>query len=481
MTEKINDLQQVEIKPLPIAIVLMIAAFIGLFSETALNMAFTNIMVDYQIEPHAVQWLTTGFLLVLGVLVPVSGLLIQWFSTRQLFAASLIFSIIGTLIGALSISFPMLLICRVIQAIGTALLLPLMTNVILLIFPANKRGSVMGLMGLVIMCAPAIGPTISGLLIDQWGWHSIFWLSLPILIITLVVGMAFMQNVSTITKPRIDFVSLLLSTIGFGGVVYGFSSAGEGNGSWVSPLVLLPIVIGVISLLLFSIRQLRSPEPMLDLRVFAHPMFSLGTIMVFLCMMMILSSAILLPLYLKGGLLLTALAAGLVLLPGGLINGLMSPVTGRLFDRFGPRYLIIPGFVLTTIMTFLFTRVTTETSSALIIFLHTVMLIGVAMIMMPAQTNGLNQLSRRHYPDGSAIMNTLSQIAGAIGTAVAISLMAAGQSSYIPKEGMANTAIAAEALTTGVQTAFYLGLIASIIGLVLSFFVKRVYVEDETK
>lgn len=339
----------------------------------------------------------------------------------------------------------------------------------------------MGLMGLVIMCAPAIGPTISGLLIDQWGWHSIFWLSLPILILTLVIGMAFMQNVSTITKPRIDFVSLLLSTIGFGGVVYGFSSAGEGNGSWVSPMVLLPIVIGLISLLLFSIRQLRSSEPMLDLRVFAHPMFSLGTIMVFVCMMIILSSAILLPLYLKGGLLLTALAAGLVLLPGGLINGLMSPITGRLFDRFGPRYLIIPGFVLTTIMSFLFTRITTETSSVFIIFIHSVMLIGVAMIMMPAQTNGLNQLSKRHYPDGSAIMNTLSQIAGAIGTAVAISLMAAGQSSYIPKEGMENTAIAAEALTNGVQTAFYLGLIASIIGLILSFFVKRVYVENETK
>lgn len=470
-----TSIEQTKIRPIPIAVSLMIGAFIGLFSETALNMAFTNIMTDFHIDAHAVQWLTTGYLLVLGILVPVSALLLQWFTTRQLFNASLIFSIIGTIVAALSPNFELLLVARVIQAIGTGLLLPLMTNVILVIFPPHKRGSVMGLMGLVIMFAPAVGPTLSGFIVDRLGWQSIFWISLPLLALTFVFGLVYMQNVSTITKPKIDILSIILSSIGFGGIVFGFSSAGEGAGSWGEPGVFIPIAIGAIALVLFAVRQLRMKQPMLNLRVFKFPMFSIGVLMVFLCMMLILSTSILLPMYLKGGLLLTAFAAGLVLLPGGIINGLMSPVTGRLFDKFGPKFLVIPGFIITTILSYLFTNVTTETPQTTIIIMHTCIFIGVAMIMMPAQTNGLNQLPRAYYPDGSAVMNTLQQIAGAIGTAVAVSIMVAGQASYVPSAGTTNPM--AEALTSGVQNAFMLAFVASIIGLIASFFIKRVNVK----
>ncbi|KYG34137.1 DHA2 family efflux MFS transporter permease subunit [Alkalihalobacillus trypoxylicola] len=472
-----TEVAQEKIRPVPITIALIIGAFIGLFSETALNMALTNIMAEFQILPHVAQWLTTGYLLVLGILVPVTGFLLQWFTTRQLFIASLCFSIIGAIIGGLAPSFEILMISRIVQAMGTAILLPLMTNVILLIFPPSKRGTVMGTMGLVIMVAPAVGPTLSGLLVDSWGWQSIFWIFTPVLILSLIFGMIFIQNVSTITKPKIDILSILLSSIGFGGVVYGFSSAGKGTGSWLDPIVFIPILIGLIALLIFSIRQLKLDQPMLDLKVFKFPMFSLGVIMVFLGMMIILSSAILLPLYLKGGLLLTALAAGFVLLPGGIINGLMSPITGRLFDKFGPKFLIIPGFALTTTFTFLFTNVTTETSQIAIIIMHTILFIGVAMVMMPSQTNGLNQLPKSNYPDGSAIMNTLSQIAGAIGTAIAIGFLSAGQASYLDAATNPNDPLViAEALTAGTQNAFFFAFIASIIGLIVSLFVKRVKV-----
>lgn len=469
-----TNLENKQIKPLPIVIAIMIGAFIGLFSETALNMAFTNIMEDFRIEPHVVQWLTTGYLLVLGILVPVTALLLQWFTTRQLFSASLIFSIVGTLVGALAPNFEILLLARVIQAIGTGLLLPLMTNVILVIFPPHRRGTIMGMMGLVIMFAPAVGPTLSGLIVDSLGWQSIFWLCLPLLIFTFVYGLIYMQNVSTITKPKIDILSIILSSIGFGGIVFGFSSAGEGAGSWSDPTVLLPIIVGALSLILFSFRQFKMEQPMLNLRVFKFPMFSIGLLMVFLGMMIILSSSILLPMYLKGGLLLSALAAGLVLLPGGIVNGIMSPITGKLFDTFGPKYLVIPGFILTTIFTYLFTNISTETSQLTVIILHTCMFIGVAMLMMPSQTNGLNQLPRQYYPDGAAVMNTLQQIAGAIGTAIAVSIMSAGQASYLATADPTNPLAASEAMTAGVQNAFLFALIASIIGLVVSFFIKRV-------
>lgn len=337
-------------RPALMAFSLMLGAFVGLFSETALNMAFTNLMDEFSINASTVQWLTTGYLLVLGILVPISALLMQWFTTRQLFTASLLFSIIGTLIAALSPNFSSLLIARLVQALGTGLLLPLMTNIILIIFPAHKRGTVMGMMGLVIMCAPALGPTLSGLIVDHFGWEYIFWISLPLLLFTLGFGLTFIKNVANITKPKIDILSILLSTLGFGGIVFGFSNFADHSLSEI--IVLLPLIVGFISLILFVLRQFKLETPMLNLRVFKYPMFTIGLIMLFLGMMIILSSAILLPLYLKGGLLLSATMAGTLLLPGSVINGAMAPVTGRVFDKYGPKLLLPLDFLSQPLLVF---------------------------------------------------------------------------------------------------------------------------------
>lgn len=467
-----------EIKVLPIMVSLLVSGFIGMFSETALNMALSDLMKELQVSAATVQWLTTGYLLVLGILVPVSGLLLQWFTTRQLFTATLCFSILGTFIAAIAPNFSFLLFARVIQAVGTGLLLPLMFNTILVIFPPHKRGAAMGTIGLVIMFAPAIGPTISGLVVEHLSWHWIFWISLPFLLFALVFGMAYMQNVSTITKPKIDPLSIILSTIGFGGIVFGFSNAGEGEGGWTSPTVIVSLTAGLVSLLLFTIRQLSMERPMINLRVFKYPMFTMGLLMVFICMMVILSSMLLLPMYLQGGLALSGFAAGLLLLPGGIINGLMSPLTGRLFDKYGPRWLVIPGFIIISIILWFFSDVTTTSTVITIIVLHTCLMIGISMIMMPAQTNGLNQLPREFYPDGTAIMNTLQQIAGAIGTAVAVSIMAAGQHDYLQgAKDPANPAIIPNALTAGVQQAFVFAMIVALVGLVCALFIKRVKVK----
>lgn len=303
-------------KVMPIMISLLTAGFIGMFSETALNIALTDLMKELHITPATVQWLTTGYLLVLGILVPVSGLLLQWFTTRQLFIVSLAFSIIGTLIAALAPSFPFLLAARIVQALGTGLLLPLMFNTILVIFPPHKRGAAMGTIGLVIMFAPAIGPTFSGLVLEHLNWHWIFWISLPFLVLALLFGIAYMQNVSDITKPKIDVLSIILSTIGFGGIVFGFSNAGEGSDGWSSPTVIGSLTVGAIALILFSIRQLTMKQPMMNLRAFRYPMFVLGVVIVFICMMVILSTMLLLPMYLQSGLMLTAFTSGLILLPG---------------------------------------------------------------------------------------------------------------------------------------------------------------------
>ncbi|AYV68004.1 MFS transporter [Niallia circulans] len=467
-----------EFKTVPIIASFLIAGFIGLFSETALNMALRTIITDFSINETTVQWLTTGYLLTLGILVPVSGLILQWFTTRQLFITSLIFSISGTLIGAIAPTFTILMVARVVQAIGTALLLPLMFNTILVLIPPHKRGKVMGMMGLVISFAPAVGPTISGLILRSLTWHWIFWISLPLLVVALVFGSIFMQNVTTLTKPKIDILSIILSTIGFGGIVYGFSNAGEGGG-WGSLEVIISIAIGLIALILFAIRQVKSEQPMMNLGAFKYPMFVIGLVLVIMIMMVMLSSMILLPLYLQNVLALSTFTAGLLLLPGGLINGLLSPIMGSLFDKFGPKWLVIPGLALATLALFGFSTIDIDTSSGFIIALLIVLMIGVSMVMMPAQTNGLNQLPPELYPHGTAIMNTLQQVGGAIGTAIAISLLASGSAEYIDSAAtdLTNPLSPLLAFTAGVQKSFSFAIIVAIIGLVLSFFIKRVKVD----
>ncbi|OPA79024.1 MFS transporter [Paenibacillus selenitireducens] len=468
-------------KVLPIMISLLISGFIGMFSETALNIALSDLMQVLNITPATAQWLTTGYLLTLGILVPVSGLLLQWFTTRQLFITSLSFSIVGTLVAALASSFDVLLIARVLQAVGTGLMLPLMFNTILVIFPPEKRGAAMGIIGLVIMFAPAVGPTLAGILIENLTWNWIFWVSLPFLVIGLIFGSLYMQNVSTITKPKIDILSIILSTIGFGGIVFGFSKAGEGTDGWSSPLVIASIAIGIIALVLFSLRQLSMKKPMMDLRVFKYPMFVVGLIMVFLCMMIILSTMLILPLYLQNGMGLSAFSAGLILLPGGILNGLLSPLMGSLFDKYGPKWLVIPGLAIAAVVLWFFSGITAASATALLIVLHTCLFIGISMIMMPAQTNGLNQLPREMYPDGTAVMNTLQQVAGAIGTAVAVSILSNGISDYMrTSTNPTDPGEAVKAMTVGAQHAFLFAMTIAIVGLVIAFFIRRVHVDKQS-
>lgn len=473
--------EEKKFRTIPILVSLLLAGFIGMFSETALNVALSELMNIMQITPATAQWLTTSYLLTLGILVPISGMLLQWFTTRQLFVASLCFSILGTFLAAVSPNFEFLLTARVVQAIGTALLLPLMFNTILIIIAPEKRGAAMGMIGLVIMVAPAIGPTIAGLLIESLSWHWIFWLSLPFLIIALVFGILFMQNVSKVTKPKIDILSIALSSLGFGGIVFGFSSAGEAAG-WGSSKVIIAILVGVISLLLFGLRQNKMKQPMINLRAFKYPMFSIGVAMVFICMMVILSSMLILPMYLQQGQGYTAFKAGLLLLPGGIINGLMSPIMGRLFDKYGPKWLVLPGLVIVAVALWFFSSITVASTVVFVIVLHSTLMIGVSMVFMPAQTNGINQLPLELYPDGTAIMNTLQQVAGAIGTALAVSIMSAGSKNYM--KTVANPADPANALlafTEGVQNAFIFGMSMAIVGLILAFFLKRVDVDHKIK
>ncbi|MDF2658711.1 MAG: drug resistance transporter, EmrB/QacA family [Paenibacillus sp.] len=462
------------VKRLPILISLIIGAFFSILNETLLNIAFPQLVIELNVSPSTLQWLATGYMLVVGVLVPASALLVQWFTTRQMFLGAMTLFAIGTLVCGIAPGFSFLLVGRLLQAGGTGLMLPVLMNTILVLYPPEKRGAAMGSIGLVIMFAPAIGPTLSGLILESLQWRWLFYLVLPFAVFSIVFAFIYLKNVSTPTKPKVDVLSIVLSTLGFGGIVYGFSSSGEGHGGWSSPQVYGTVLVGAVALLLFVFRQLRVREPLMDLRAFQFPMFSLTTVLLIIMMMTLFSTMSLLPFLFQGALGLTVFASGLLMLPGSLLNGLISPLTGKLFDKFGPRALVIPGTAFLVVIMWFFTQVSVETSKTTFLILHICMMVAISMIMMPAQTNGLNQLPPRYYPHGTAILNTLQQVAGAIGVAFFISVMSSGQRRFLEQSAdPTSPAQAAEAMVAGVHNAFMIGFGFAVVALILALFTKR--------
>ncbi|OME93568.1 MULTISPECIES: MDR family MFS transporter [Paenibacillus] len=467
-------------KVIPIMVSLLLSGFIGMFNETALNVVLSDLINQFHITAATAQWLTTGYLLTLGILVPISGLFLQWFSTRQLFTASLLLALLGTAVATVSPGFELLMIARVIQAAGVAVILPLMFHTVLVIVPPERRGTTYGLIGLVLVVAPAVGPTLSGMLIEQLSWNWIFGLTLPVLAFSLLFGMRYMQNISTITKPKIDIYSLILSTLGFGGIVFAFSSAGEGEGGFGAPKVVIPMIVGMLAIMIFAVRQLRMKQPMMDLRAFKQPMFTVGTVMLMIAVMVMMAAMIMLPLYLIRGLGLNAFSAGLVLLTGGIVNAITQPIMGRIFDKFGPRWVVPAGMALISVVLWFLSGITTMTTITQIIVLHTFLMIGISMVWMPSQANGLNQLPPSLYPHGSAIMNTVQQVAGAIGIAVAVSIMSVGMSSFLKQTAdQTDPANAALALTEGIQHVFDIAVVVAIVGFIFSLFMKRVHILEQ--
>jgi DHA2 family lincomycin resistance protein-like MFS transporter len=460
------------IKRGPIMFALVIGMFVAALNETLMGNALPELMKSFGVSAATVQWLSTAYMLVVGVLVPVTAILQQWFTTRQIFLSAMSLFFVGTVTSTVSPEFGVLLVGRIIQAIGTGMLMPLVMNIIMTIYPPEKRGGAMGMFGLVVMFAPAIGPTISGLIVDGLSWRWLFYLVIPFALISIIIGVAVLKNVTEVTKPRVDLLSIVLSTIGFGGIVYGFSSAGEHG--WSGPEVTWTIAAGSVSLLLFAWRQLLLKQPVMDLRAFRYPTFALVAVLMFVLMMTFFSSAIMLPMFMQGVLMVTAFKSGLILLPGGIVNGFIAPISGKLFDKFGPRVTIIPGLAVTAVSLWQFTRFDEATSTGFLVAVHIALMIGIALVMMPTQTAGLNQLPNHLHPHGTAILNTLQQVSGAIGTALYISIMSGGQKHYL--SGASDPQAPAEianGLAAGINNAFWFGGIIALVALVLGLFLRK--------
>ncbi|MDX8343567.1 MDR family MFS transporter [Rossellomorea sp. YZS02] len=465
-----------------ILITFMIGAFFAILNETLLNIALTELMQVFNVDAPTVQWLATGFMLVMGVLMPISALLIQWFTTRQMFIGVMSVFLLGTIIAACAINFPMLLTGRMIQAVGTGLLIPVIMNALLLLYRPEVRGKIMGTFGLVIMFAPAIGPTLSGVIVDFLGWRWLFITVLPFAVFSILFALKYLQNVGEVTRPGVDVYSIILSSIGIGGIVYGFSAAGEEEAVFTSVKIIVIIAVSVISVVLFVLRQLKLKEPLLDVRVFQYKSYTRGVTIFVIVIMAMFASEIVMPMYLQGPLGYSAKAAGLLLLPGALLNGLMSPTMGSLFDKYGPRKLIIPGTLTLVGVMIFFSFINPATPIWLFVLVYIILMLSISAIMMPAQTNGLNELPKHLYPHGTAIANTLQPVAGALGVSIFVSIMTQSQAGYIEgQSGVITERIFHNAMTYGVHHAYWFALVLAAIAFFISLFIRKAIAPDFEK
>lgn len=441
--------------------VLVFSGLIATFNETILNVALSPLMAEFNVTAGTIQWIITAYMIVVAVLVPVTAFLIQTFKTKQLFLAAMGILLIGTIFGACSRSFAMLLISRIIQAAGTGMMIPIMMNTVLIVAPKEKRGSVMGLCGAALTLGPALGPTVAGIVLQFYSWHALFILLIVIILVAMIVGSIFLVNVSHVTKPKMDILSIILSTIGFGGLIYGISSISEGADI---KMVATIFIIGIICLIVFCKRQMSLKEPMLNLRCLKFPTFTIGTLLVMLSMMTVFTMSVMLPMFVQGSLGANSFVAAMTLLPATLISGFLTPVAGKLYDKIGPKVVLPIGFAIILIPLFILAHANSNTSLMTIIILFIIVDIGIALTMSPAQTTALSPLPREYYPHGVAILNTLQQLSAAIGSSLFIGIMSATQLKALSNQVQEQTAAAAGfSSATLVLSGFVLvGLILSI-------------------
>lgn|GEM_PF-23817 len=421
LTESVSGNTSADVRPVRVMTVFLLGAFVTILNQTLMNVALPHMMNEFNVSADTIQWLITGYMLINGVLVPISAYLVQTFSSRDLFLFAMGSFGVGSLISALAPSFALLLTGRLVQAIGAGIIMPLMMNVFLAIFPPQSRGKAMGVMGLTMIFAPAVGPTLSGWIVENYSWRILFYISLPFALISVILAIFWLKNVLALTRPKLDVLGTFLSVIGFGALLYGLSRAGSLG--WGSGEVRGTIAVGLVALIWFVLHSLRVPNPILEMRVFRYNIFTMTSLVSALVTMAMFSAMVILPIYLQNIRGFSPIQAGLLLLPGALVMGVMSPIAGALFDRIGARPLAIIGLLITVYTTWEFTRLSDGTSYGSIMLLYTIRMFGMSLMMMTVMTEGLNQLPRALNPHGTAMANTVRQVAGSLGTALLVTVM----------------------------------------------------------
>ena len=439
-----------------------ILSFAGIVVETAMNVAFPTLMRDFHVSTSAVQWLTTGYLLVLALVIPTSSFLKRSFKTKSLFVISNLFFILGTVAAMLAPSFAIILLGRLIQGIGTGIALPLMFNIIVEQVPISKTGTVMGFANLIIAIAPAVGPTMGGFIVKMFGWRVIFMVLLPLLVISLILGMTSITQKSAIEHLKFDFISWIILTIAFSSLVFATNQASISG--WLDWRVIVLLLVSVLAILGFYKYSKKPHHPLIRTNVLLNWRFDLSTIALMISQFSILGTSFLLPNFAQLSLHQNAFVAGLLLLPGTTLGIFLSLLGGKLYDVLGARKPIMLGFSLYAIATLLFSIFMPKMTIWMIIIFFAIAIMGQAFSSGNTLTSGLHQVEDQFSTDANAVLNTVQQLAGALGTSIVATIVAEHQSTVHQ---------IAFGTMTGVRTAFCLLFILQLIALLFTFLVTQ--------
>lgn len=448
--------------------VLILGSFITALTQTVLTSAMPSMMHDFSITADTAQWLTTVYMLVLGVMIPATAYLISNFSTKKLYITAMSLFFIGCMMSLFTQNFGLLIISRISQAMGSGIIMQLVQVSMINLYPIEERGSAMGIYGFVIGVAPAIGPTSSGYIIDHFGWRVLFLILGIIAVLDIILANFVLKDIIETKKSKLDVYSLILSTFGFGGLLIGVSDIGAYG--ITNPIVYIPVLVGVLCLVLFTIRQFKIDVPLLNLRALKTRNFLISVILLMIIYAALTSATMILSLYIQSARGMSAMIPGLMMLPGAILMSLLSPISGRILDKYGARVLALSGFVCLSIGTFAFSNLTDTTSITTLTIMYSFRMVGIALLMMPVTTWGLNSLSQSQIADGSAIGSTLRQVAGAIGSSIFIAIM-----THVTNSSTSSSQV--QASIDGMNAAFRASAILVAIGLVLA----GIYVRDNKK
>ena len=439
--------------------VLVFGTFVTVLNQTVVAPALPSVMAEMSVDASTAQWLTTGFTLVNAIMIPITAFLTDRFTTKRLFLVSMVIFTAGSALAGWGPNFSVLLLGRLVQAAGAGILMPLVMTVLMWTFPVDKRGTAMGLFGIVIAFGPAIGPTAAGIIIDRATWHDMFYIITALSAAVVVIGAFVLQKGGDTNKDvTLDVPSVVLSSLGFGGLLYGLSTIGS-YGLRVDAIA--GTLVGVVALVFFFRRQLKMEKPMLQVRVLQNRKFLVATVIGMLVQGALLAAGILVPIYLQSLMGYSATVSGLVLLPGAIIMGAMGPIAGRLFDKHGPRVLALVGMGVLTLTTFCFCFLGPNMGLITLTVLYTVRLFSLSLVNMPITTWGMNALDNELVNHGTSVNNTFRQVAGSLGTAIIVS------ASTIATNMSSRTMTPTQASIFGIDVAFALAGALCLVGFVM--------------
>lgn len=441
-----------------------ILSFGGIVVETAMNVAFPTLMHEFNVSVSLVQWLTTGYLLILSLIIPTSSFLKRHFKTKALFITSNLLFTLGTLLAMCAPNFWFILLGRLVQGIGTGIALPLMFNIIVERVVPSEIGTVMGFANLIIAIAPAVGPTMGGFIVKTFGWRIIFAVLLPLLVISLILGAKSIEQVSSLEKLKFNWLNWIMLAISFSCLIFATNDASTYG--WLSFHVLSLMAISIIAIIAFYAHSQKCDEPLIRVAVFSNWRFDLSTIALMISQFSILGLSFLIPNFAQLVLHKNAFIAGFLLLPGTTLGVILSVVGGKALDKFGAKRPILFGFTAYAVAMLLFSIFLPKIAAFLIIIFFAIAIIGQAFSSGNTLTSGLQQLPDKLNTDGNAVLNTVQQLAGALGTSIVATIVSSARNANNVSSMEVGTMI-------GSRHAFVLLFILQLVAIMLNFLIFK--------